>query len=72
MNIKELKRLIKDLPDNLSVVMSTDEEGNCYNKLEGYSIDLFEANERMIYDDDDVADGSVKESDLIQCLTLWP
>ena len=33
MNIKELKELINDLPDDMDIIMSSDSEGNNYSPL---------------------------------------
>lgn len=35
MNIKELKEAIKDLPDDMEVILQKDAEGNGYSPLEG-------------------------------------
>jgi len=47
MNVKELKQCIKDLPDDMEVVLSRDPEGNGYGTLEG-------ADSNSIYEDEDV------------------
>ena len=33
MNVKELKELINDLPDNMEVILQKDAEGNAYSPL---------------------------------------
>ena len=47
MNIKELKEIINDLPDNMEVILSGDEEGNSYLPAQNY-------NASNIYDDGEI------------------
>ena len=35
MNVKELKALIVDLPDDMQIILQKDSEGNGYSPLEG-------------------------------------
>jgi len=35
MNVKELKDILKDIPDDYEIVLSSDEEGNSYSPLQG-------------------------------------
>lgn len=36
MTVKDLKKLIKDLPDDMPVILQKDPEGNGYSPLNGY------------------------------------
>lgn len=39
MNIKKLKELIKDLPDDMEIILQKDSEGNDYSPLAGVNYD---------------------------------
>ena len=39
MNIKKLKKLIKDLPDDTEIILQKDSEGNDYSPLAGVDYD---------------------------------
>lgn len=39
MNIKELLELIKDLPDDMEIILQKDSEGNDYSSLAGVDYD---------------------------------
>lgn len=47
MNIKELKEIIQELPDDMEVILSSDEEGNSYFPAQNY-------NSSSIYEDGNV------------------
>jgi hypothetical protein len=47
MNIKELKEIIQELPDDMEVILSNDEEGSFYFPAQGFS-------DTMIYDEGNV------------------
>ena len=49
MNIKELKELIKDLPDELEIILQKDSEGNGYSPLEGIDLDAIYVPETTWY-----------------------
>lgn len=39
MNVKELKEVIQDLPDNMEIILQKDSEGNGYSPLAGVDPD---------------------------------
>ena len=43
MKVKELKELLKDIPDDYEVIMSSDGEGNEYSPLAGADEAMYEA-----------------------------
>ena len=63
MTIAELKDLIKDLPDNHGVVLSSDEEGNRFHEVGGYSYDAYDHKLRDMNEDDNAKPN---------CITLRP
>jgi hypothetical protein len=79
MNAKDLRKLLKGVPDDALVVLSSDPEGNRYRLLQdvdkGYNFDetnlvvgLTEIDAHLReagYSDDDVIEGE-------RCIILWP
>lgn len=81
--IKELKELIKDLDDDIMVVLSRDPEGNGYSPAHGYSHDHhFNAKEAEIVDFNEPEDYLLDELEpeeleklkqsVDKCFVLWP
>ena len=56
MNVGELREAIKDLPDNVQVILQKDAEGNGYSPLEG-------ADSSCVYEPDSSWSGEVKSTD---------
>lgn len=70
MTVKELKEILKDLPDNMEVILSRDEEGNAFHPLAGTGVSPCTINDYGIdvySDDDELAEGLTHH-----CLVLWP
>lgn len=78
MNVKELKELLKDVPDNYLVVASRDPEGN------GFQI-VYDVNtENQVYDDGEIGfkkltpelkEQGYTKDDLCKgknCIVIWP
>lgn len=72
LTVKDLKELIKDLPDDMPVVMSKDGEGNGFSPLSDYSMGKYAPDSTWSgewYQDEDERDaprGSKK------AICLWP
>lgn len=65
MNVKELKELIKNMPDDLKVLTATDDEGNGFRQVptDWCSIEKFTADRDLVaqedyeeYDSDELTD----------------
>ena len=70
MKIKQLKKLINYLPDNMEVILSKDEEGNGFHKLAGSGISpcLIDKNFVEVHNEEDEDIPDLAED----CLVLWP
>lgn len=64
MNVKELRRMLADVPGDLVVVLASDEEGNSYSECGGYNPDDY------CFDAKDQAISERKVGP--RCLVLWP
>ena len=68
MNVKQLKEAIKDLPDDMEVLLQKDSEGNGYSPLRGAAPDcIYVADNRwegQVYNtDDSAADNCMEENE---------
>lgn len=86
MNLKQLKKILNDLPshyDSHLVICSSDGEGNSYSPLQLVTSDEhFMKEEREIYGDEWTADeagfntdkewSDFKKNKCKPCITLWP
>ena len=82
MNIKELKEKIQDLPDDMEVILSSDEEGNSYlplrvvddncvfEKNDGYFVSLDFSAKNNGFDSEEEYDEFKKKNPRV--LTLYP
>lgn len=68
MNVKELRELISDLPEDAPVIIASDEEGNSFHALDGWSVSAFAQSgyEFEVFDDDPSYENDPK------ALVLWP
>jgi hypothetical protein len=67
MTVKELKKLLRNVPDDAIVVMSQDSEGNDYSPLANV--------EKLYYKEETSWRGEVfgtKEKDTVPAVVLWP
>ena len=71
MNIGELKALIKDLPDDMQVLITSDEEWNEVRKCDGFNMEdyVWCESEMEIYSSEDL-DEYDDEDDFELCLIL--
>lgn len=70
LTVAALKGILKDLPDDMPVVLSADSEGNKFRGLGGYSMEIAEDPESYyleIYSLEDVED-----SEVANVVVLWP
>ena len=78
MNVKHLKQFLKNLPDDMKVILARDEEGNGF-------LPLYQAVSDFVYHDGDIYDiyWTAKEAGMTEekwkemvskskCLVLWP
>jgi len=72
MNVKGLKEKIKELPDAMEVYISSDEEGNRINRLEGYGSEGYVFDGEIFYPDCEEAIQIIEEEKLKETLILWP
>lgn len=62
MNVKRLKEILSDLPDNYEVILSSDSEGNNYRNLVFISYDTWDGDDLSLFIEEE------KEN----CVVLWP
>lgn len=76
MKIKELKKLIEHLPDNMLVVVSSDAEGNSYAPLHTISNEddgfVYYPEDREIRSPDDLDEGEKMPPGGKKCIVIWP
>lgn len=82
MNVKELKEVLSNYPDDMLVVLSSDEEGNGFNQLYDVAESMYMANSGWDVDQTYVMDkyigtnGYTEEdrapTGAIPVLVLWP
>ena len=48
MKVKKLIKLLEEQPEDFDVIMSSDAEGNYFNKFEGFSISHFTKEEHQL------------------------
>lgn len=69
MNVKQLRKKLKGLPDDMPILLSSDPEGNDFSDLEAYGFEFFHRvqGEVELLDDEDS-----NEYDGTRALVLWP
>lgn len=81
MNVKELKNLIDKLPDDMPVIIASDEEGNGFSHFDGYSISHYTEDdyEVDIHNPEDIEDrkrwAESDQEDYVvppKAFVLWP
>jgi len=80
MNVKELKEVIKDLPDDMEVILQRDSEGNGYETAHGADpFCVYDPEEEIIFDLSWDADEACKEDEEWEeikkkprCLVVYP
>ena len=65
MKVKDLKKVLEDLPDDLLVIMSKDGEGNGFSPLSDIGVYLYKENNSWSGEID-------SESEKKNCVCLWP
>jgi hypothetical protein len=71
LRVKHLKKILRQdslFDGSTPVMLSTDEEGNAFGSLSGWSVDLYSPSREEMYDP---KDGDAP-SDAVLVLTLWP
>ena len=66
MTVKELKECITNLPDNMEIFLSSDDEGNSYRPMNSADTDgivVYEDSEYNVYSDKWTADDACMELD---------
>lgn len=69
--VKELMKILKDLPQNYEVVMSSDGEGNNFSPLADFGLQMYIPDTTWsgeIHEEEDCEEGEYKEN----AVTLWP
>lgn len=73
MNVKEMREALDGLPDDLKIIMASDEEGNSYGELEDADLSFCYDDEhdglRPVHPDDL---DEYEEDELVQAVVLWP
>lgn len=78
MTVKQLKKLIDKLPDNMLVVVSSDSEGNRYSEAYSGEIHPFNKKENELYDEEYekecLEEGELykKPKSVADAFILWP
>lgn len=73
MNVKQLREALEGIPDDVQVIMSSDEEGNSIKSLYEVDHSIAMKDGSRYYDLIDAADKDEYEaSDLISVIVLWP
>jgi hypothetical protein len=73
-----LRRLLAGLPDEMPVVLASDEEGNSFHLLDGHGTEKILKSDQPAYeieflDDEEQGDGDDQEDrETVEVLTLWP
>ena len=80
MTVFELKAILADIPDDYTVILATDDEGNGFKELEGYTNGHY--NDHEYSDEQEISAVAANESNSedeeefanlpINCITLWP
>ena len=71
MNIKELKKILSEYPDDFEVIMSSDGEGNSFSPLADFGIGMYIPDTTYsgeIWMGDEIKEEDGKEN----CIVLWP
>lgn len=71
MKVKELKEILKDVPDDYEVVMSRDGEGNGFSPLADFGLEMYVPDSTWsgeIFSDEDGRNVEFKENSIV----LWP
>ena len=72
MTVYELKAILADVPDDYTVILATDDEGNDFKELDGYSNGHYDDHE---YTDEGEIDAMADEDEepvVINSIALWP
>ena len=73
MNVKKLKELINELPDDMEVIMSKDGEGNSFSPLSDHGISVYVPETTWsgeVYHLDDLKENGLENEK--KSLILWP
>jgi hypothetical protein len=65
MTVKQLKQLLRAVPDNVTVILSSDEEGNSFH-------DLFQVSEEAMQKEGRYYEALDEGSGKINSIVLWP
>jgi hypothetical protein len=71
MNIKELKKILSNYPDDFEVVMSSDEEGNSFSPLADFGVGFYVPETTWsgeVFMGEDMEEEGLSEN----CIVLWP
>ena len=70
MTVKKLRKKLKQLPDDMLVVLAADEEGNSYHELCEATILFYSPSTGDAIDESELEEYG--QDDSVKALTLWP
>lgn len=71
MNVKELKNILRNVPDDIEVILSSDAEGNSYSPVYTYDVVFFDSDNETVTHPDDFSDEEYEALEK-NAFVLWP
>ena len=75
MTVKELRKLLFEVDDDLEVIMSKDGEGNGFSPFSDLGEAYYVADSKWsgdVYNEDDLEDCGIDKDEAKKCIVLWP